>query len=61
MRSVVVLALSLLVTVVFALHRKGDVIVSMCIFRRVFEFTITAKDVVRPAARKQSTKNVQSK
>jgi len=37
----------------FALHRKGDCMISMSIFRRFFEFTLSSKDA--PSATTTST------
>ena len=42
--ALVVVALAFLGVVIFALHRKGDVEVSMSIFKRLLEVTISAKD-----------------
>src|ERR1035438_4854122 len=42
--AVMVVALCFLGVVTFALHRRRNVSVSMSIFRRLFEFTINAKD-----------------
>jgi hypothetical protein len=42
--AVMVVALCFLGVVMFALHRRKNVNVSMSILRRLFEFTIDAKD-----------------
>src|ERR1035438_7473382 len=42
--AVMVVALCFLGVVTFALHRRRNVSVSMSILRRLFEFTINAKD-----------------
>ena len=48
--AVMVVALCFLGVVTFALHRRRKVSVSMSIFRRLFEFTINAKDTPPPSA-----------
>jgi hypothetical protein len=46
--AMTVVVLSFLGVVMFALHRRRNVNISMSILRRLFEFTIDAKDTPPP-------------